>query len=100
MRIELSERRQRQIAGVLLVALGLVATVGLASYRAPAEGAAAWTVRNAAGPLGAALAHALLGGLGRIAAWAAPLALFAWGVNRLRARPPAPLALETAFGAL
>ncbi len=100
MRIELSERRQRQITGVLLVALGLVATISLASYRAPADGAAAWTVRNASGPLGGLLAHTLAFGLGRVAAWLVPLAFFAWGVNRLRARPAAPLAVETAFAAL
>jgi DNA segregation ATPase FtsK/SpoIIIE-like protein len=98
MKIELSERRRRQVAGVLLGALGLVTLASLVTYRAPELGYAAWAVPNASGPLGAALAHALVGAFGRVAAFGVPLLLFAWGVNRLRGRPAGPLALETAFG--
>src|SRR5688572_28270184 len=99
MKIELSERRRRHVAGVLLGALGLVVTASLATYRAPDVGWSAWSVPNASGPLGAALAHALVGTFGRIAAYGVPLLLFAWCVNRLRDRPVGPLALESAFGA-
>ena len=36
----------------------------------------------------------------RVAAFGVPLLALAWGVNRLRGKPAAPLALETAFGTL
>ncbi|MGH7725831.1 MAG: DNA translocase FtsK 4TM domain-containing protein, partial [Candidatus Eiseniibacteriota bacterium] len=100
MKIELSERRRRHVAGVLFVALSLLTLVSLVSYRAPTLGYGAWSMSNACGPLGALLAHSLFGVFGRIAAYGVPLLLFAWGANRLRGRPPGPLALESAFGIL
>ncbi len=99
MKIELSERRRRHVVGVLLGALGLVALASLVTYREPGLGYAAWSMPNASGPLGAVLAHALVGAFGRVVAYGAPLVLFAWCVNRLRGRAAGPLALETAFGA-
>ena len=100
MHIELSERRQRHVAGVLFVALGLLLLASLVTYRAPHAGESLWATPNASGPLGAWAARALLGALGRVAAFGVPLLALAWGVNRLRGRPAAPLALETAFGTL
>ncbi len=98
MKIELSERRRRHVVGVLLGALGLVALASLVTYREPTLGYAAWSMPNASGPLGAALAHALVGAFGRVVAFGAPLLFFAWSVNRLRNREAGPLALESAFG--
>jgi len=100
MRVELSERRRRQVAGVLLTALALLVGASLVTYRGPSPGESFWASPNASGPLGAWLAHALVRAWGRAAAFGVPLLAFAWGVNRLRARPVAPLALESAFGAL
>jgi hypothetical protein len=100
MHIELSERRQRHVAGVLFVALGLLLLASLVTYRAPLAGESLWATPNASGPLGAGAARLLTAVLGRIAAFGVPLLALAWGVNRLRARPAAPLALETAFGIL
>ncbi|MEO8501740.1 MAG: DNA translocase FtsK 4TM domain-containing protein, partial [Vicinamibacteria bacterium] len=54
----------------------------------------------ASGPLGAWLAHLLVRAWGRVAVFGVPVLFLAWGVNRLRARPAAPLALESAFGTL
>ena len=98
MKIELSERRRRHVAGVLLGALGLVVLASLVTYRAPRVGFAAWSMPNASGPLGAALADALVATFGAVAVFGVPLLLFAWCVNRLRDRPVGPLALESAFG--
>src|SRR5262245_50115117 len=98
MKIELSERRRRHVAGVLLGTLGLVALASLVIYRAPGLGFGAWSMPNASGPLGALLAHGLVETFGRIAAYGAPLLLLAWAMNRLRDRPVGPLALESAFG--
>ena len=100
MRVELSERRRRQVAGVLLTALALLVGASLVTYRAPSPGESFWASPNASGPLGAWLAHVLVRAWGSVAAFGVPLLAFAWGVNRLRARPAAPLALESAFGAL
>jgi DNA segregation ATPase FtsK/SpoIIIE-like protein len=100
MKIELSDRRRRHVTGVLLLALGLVAVASLATYRPPSLGFGAWSMANASGPLGAMLAHGLFGAFGRVAAWGVPLLLFAWSLNRLRGRPVAPLAMESAFATL
>ena len=100
MQIELSERRQRHVAGVLFVALGLLLLASLLTYRTPHAGESLWATPNASGPLGAWAARALRGAFGRVAAFGVPLLALAWGVNRLRGKPAAPLALETAFGAL
>ncbi len=100
MRIELSERRQRHVAGVLLTALALLVGASLVTYRAPQAGESFWSTPNASGPLGAWLAHQLVRAWGRIAVFGVPILFLAWGINRLRARPAAPLALESAFGTL
>ncbi|MEO6463698.1 MAG: DNA translocase FtsK 4TM domain-containing protein, partial [Candidatus Eisenbacteria bacterium] len=98
MKIELSERRRRHVAGVLLGALGLVVLASLVTYRVPGLGYGSWSMPNASGPLGAVLAHGLIGAFGHIVAFGVPLLLFAWCLNRLRDRPVGPLALESAFG--
>src|SRR5215831_20316676 len=81
---QLSERRQRQVLGVLLVALTGLVAASLASYRPPVLGARPWAETNASGPVGAWLAHLVVGRLGRAAAWGVPVLLFATGWNRLR----------------
>ncbi len=99
MRIELSERRQRHVAGVLFVAMALLLGASLVTYEAPRAGDF-WSTPNASGPLGAWLSHLLVRAWGRIAAFGVPVLALAWGVNRLRGRPGSPLALESAFGML
>ena len=73
MRVELSERRRRQVAGVLLTALALLVGASLVTYRAPLPGESFWASPNASGPLGAWLAHALVRAWGRAAAFGVPL---------------------------
>jgi len=74
---QLSERRQRQVLGVLLVALTGLVAASLSSYRPPVLGARPWAETNASGPVGAWLAHLLVGWLGRVASWGVPVLLFA-----------------------
>src|SRR5438876_450278 len=100
MKIELSERRQRHVVGILLCAIALLTLASLVTYRAPGAGDPIWATGNASGPLGAWLAHALMRGLGSVVAVGVPLALGLWGVNRLRGQAPHALALESAFGSL
>ena len=97
---ELSERRQRQVLGVLLVAFAGLATASLATYRVPILGARPWAEANACGPLGAWMAHALVQLLGRVAAWGVPALAFACGWNRLAAAPAKPLIIRGAVLAL
>jgi S-DNA-T family DNA segregation ATPase FtsK/SpoIIIE len=97
---QLSERRQRQVLGVLLVALTGLVAASLSSYRAPILGARPWAESNASGPVGAWLAHLLVGWLGIMAAWGVVLALGTAGWNRLRGSAPKPLVVRSAALAL
>ncbi|HKA25097.1 MAG TPA: DNA translocase FtsK 4TM domain-containing protein, partial [Candidatus Eisenbacteria bacterium] len=92
---QLSERRQRQVLGVLLVALTGLVAASLSSYRPPVLGARPWAETNASGPVGAWLAHLLVGWLGRIAAWGVPILLVAAGWNRLKNSPPKPIVVRS-----
>ena len=93
---QLSERRQRQVLGILLLALSGLVTASLASYRAPVLGARPWAEANASGPVGAWLAHLLVGWLGRLFVWGVPVALAATSWNRLRGSAPKPLITRAA----
>ena len=97
---DLSERRQRQVLGVLLVAFAGLAAASLATYRAPVEGARPWAEANACGPLGAGMAHGLIQLFGRLAAWGVPVLALAFGWNRLSEAPAKPLAIRSAVLAL
>jgi len=97
---QLSERRQRQVLGVLLVALTGLVAASLSSYRAPILGARPWAESNASGPVGAWLAHLLVGWLGVMAAWGVVLALGAAGWNRLRGTAPKALVVRSGATAL
>lgn len=91
---DLSERRQRQVLGVLLVALAGLLIASLATYRAPVPGARPWAEANASGPLGAWLAHVLVQSFGRMVAWGVPLLALTYGWNRLRGTPLKPLTVR------
>jgi hypothetical protein len=99
MKIELSERRRRHVVGVLLTATALLVGVSLASYRAPLNDEA-FSATNWAGRWARWSPRAWSRRSESSRRFGLPLVLLAWAVNRLRARPAAPLALETAFGAL
>src|SRR5262245_22819546 len=92
---QLSERRQRQVLGVLLVALTGLVAASLSSYRPPILGARPWAEANASGPVGAWLAHLLVGWLGMVAAWGVPVVLLAAGWNRLRDAPTKPIIVRS-----
>jgi S-DNA-T family DNA segregation ATPase FtsK/SpoIIIE len=92
---QLSDRRQRQVLGVLLVALTGLVAASLSSYRPPILGARPWAESNASGPVGAWLAHLLVGWLGKAAAWGVPVLLVTTGWNRLRGTPPKPLVVRS-----
>ncbi|MBI5837234.1 MAG: DNA translocase FtsK 4TM domain-containing protein [Candidatus Eisenbacteria bacterium] len=97
---ELSDRRQSQILGVLLLALGALTAVSLFTYDiADWPHALGTGYRNACGPVGALFAFALRFIFGKLAVWAVPVALFAWGWNRLRQNEAGELAVRTAIGA-
>jgi DNA segregation ATPase FtsK/SpoIIIE-like protein len=93
---ELSERRQRQVLGVLLVAFAGLAAASLATYRSPIAGARPWAEANACGPLGAWMAHGLVRWLGNLAAWGVPALALAFGWNRLAGAPAKPLIIRGA----
>jgi S-DNA-T family DNA segregation ATPase FtsK/SpoIIIE len=96
----ISARRQQQILALLLGALAILSLASVASYQSPLPYAAPWSAANACGPVGAALAFALVWTLGRLAAFGAPVLAGAWAWNRLRANPTGPLLLRSALGAL
>src|SRR5262249_39673884 len=50
---------------------------------------------NASGPVGAWLAHLLVGWLGMVAAWGVPVVLLAAGWNRLRDAPTKPIIVRS-----
>jgi S-DNA-T family DNA segregation ATPase FtsK/SpoIIIE len=95
----LSTRRQRQVLALLLAAFAGLSLASLASYEAPLPFAAPWSAGNACGPVGSALAWALVWAVGRVAAFGVPLLAGAWSWNRFRDHPPGPLAIRCLLGA-
>jgi DNA segregation ATPase FtsK/SpoIIIE, S-DNA-T family len=96
----ISEKRQRQILGVLLAALAGLSLASVGTYEHPLPGAPPWSAPNACGPVGALLSFMLVWGFGRFAAFGAPLLAGAWAWNHLLGRPVKPLVLSTVMGGL
>ncbi|MBI5708736.1 MAG: DNA translocase FtsK [Candidatus Eisenbacteria bacterium] len=96
----ISARRQQQILGLLLGAFAVLTVASIATWEPALPGARPWTATNACGPVGAALAFALVWTFGRFAAFGVPLLAGAWAWNRLGSRPAGPLALSSFIGAL
>jgi len=97
----LSVRRKFQILGLCLLCIG--AFLGLALVTRDARDQAVEllgndAVRNQGGVLGALLSGTLISVLGIVGAWAVPLALIAWGLNRLRLKPALETGIRTALG--
>ncbi len=97
-----SVRRKYQILGLCLLSLALFLILALFS-RDPRDTAAdlmgTGAVRNQAGVLGAFAAAGLGRALGVFGAWLVPIALLAWGWNRLRVAPTSDLWIRTALSA-
>ena len=97
-----SVRRKYQILGLCLLSVALFLILALFS-RDPRDTAAdlvgTGAVRNQAGVLGAFAAAGLAGAFGAWGAWLIPLAVLAWGWNRLRVGAAAELWLRTALAA-
>ncbi len=97
-----SVRRKYQIVGLCLLSLALFLILALFS-RDPRDTAAdlmgTGAVRNQAGVLGAFAAAGLGMALGALGAWLVPIALLAWGWNRLRVAPTGDLWIRTALSA-
>lgn len=99
----LSVRRKFQILGLCLLCLGAFLTLALITRDArdqTVELLGSTAVRNQGGVLGALLSGGLVSLLGIAGAWALPLALIAWGVNRLRLKPALEAGLRTVLGAI
>jgi S-DNA-T family DNA segregation ATPase FtsK/SpoIIIE len=96
----ISEKRQRQILGVLLAALAGLSLASVGTYEHPLPGAPPWTAPNACGPVGAVLAFVLVWALGRFAAFSVPLLTGAWAWNHIRHLPIKPLVVSTVMGGL
>jgi S-DNA-T family DNA segregation ATPase FtsK/SpoIIIE len=96
----ISIQRQIAILALLLGAFAVLTLASVATYEAPPPGALPWSAANACGPVGATLAFGLVWALGRMAAFAVPLAAAAWSWNLLRGRPARPLAISTFMGGL
>jgi len=98
----ISLRRKHQILGLCLLTIALFLALALATRDARDTAAdlfATGAVRNQAGVLGALAATGLVRFLGTLGSWCIPLALLAWGWNRLRLRAPSDLAYRTALAA-
>jgi len=97
-----SVRRKYQILGLCFLSLALFLVLALWS-RDPRDAAGdlmgAGTVRNQAGVLGALAASVLVAAFGALGAWLIPLALLAWGWNRLRVAATSDLWIRTALAA-
>ena len=96
-------RRKFQVLGLCL--LSIAAFMVLALFTRDARDQAVellgtGTVRNQGGVLGALIASGFTVAFGVVGAWAFPLALLAWGWNRLRLRPAAELGLKTGLLAI
>lgn len=91
---------QSTLAGLLLALLAAMIVLSLATHSPRDLGpdsAGAPTVENASGLVGAYVSGALFRAFGPIGAWAIPLVIFLWGVNRLRRTGWAGLALRCAI---
>ena len=99
----LSVRRKFQILGLCLLSIAAFIALGLYTRDArdrTVEFLGSSAVRNQGGVLGAFIAAGLVAALGFVGAWAVPIALLAWGWNRLRLRRPLELGIRTGLGAL
>ncbi|MGE5180266.1 MAG: DNA translocase FtsK 4TM domain-containing protein [Bacteroidota bacterium] len=95
-------RRKHQILGLCLLSVALFLALALFTRDTrdtTADLLSTGAVRNQGGVVGAFLAAALAGGLGAAGAWLLPLALLAWGWNRLRVKPAGELLLRSAVAA-
>ena len=95
-------RRKFQILGLCLLSIALFLAIALFTRDArdtASDLLSSGAVRNQGGVVGAFTATALIGALGLAGAWLVPLALTAWGWNRIRLRPAGELWLRTAVAA-
>ncbi|HTM01295.1 MAG TPA: DNA translocase FtsK [Candidatus Omnitrophota bacterium] len=94
-------RRKYQILGLCLLSVALFVALALFTRDArdtTADLLSTGAVRNQGGVVGAFVASGLVGFLGLVGAWLAPVVLLAWGWNRIRLRPAGDLALRTGIG--
>jgi S-DNA-T family DNA segregation ATPase FtsK/SpoIIIE len=96
----ISQRRLRQIQAVLLTGFAGLCLASIVSFERPLAGLAPWSAPNACGPVGAALAYALVAGFGRIAAFGVPVLAGVWAWNRLRPSPAGPLLISSLIAGL
>jgi S-DNA-T family DNA segregation ATPase FtsK/SpoIIIE len=96
----ISDNRQRQILALLLAAFAVLALASVATYETPLIGRGPWSAKNACGPVGSTLAFAFTWTFGRVASFGIPLLAGLWAWNRLRSKPPQPLIISSALGAL
>lgn len=99
----LSVRRKFQILGLCLLSIAAFLALGLFTRDVrdqAVELLGSGAVRNQGGVLGAWIAAGLVAVFGFVGAWAVPVALLAWGWNRLRLRPALELGIRTGLGAL
>jgi S-DNA-T family DNA segregation ATPase FtsK/SpoIIIE len=96
----ISDKRQRQILALVLGAFAVLSLASVSTYEGPLPGHGPWDSPNACGPVGSTLAFGLVWALGRVAAFAVPLATGLWSWNRLRDKPAMPLVLSTLIGML
>lgn len=99
----LSVRRKFQILGLCLLSIGAFLVLALVTRDArdqTSELLGTGAVRNQGGVLGALLSGGLVSGLGIVGAWAVPLALVAWGWNRLRLKPALETGIRTVLGVI
>jgi DNA segregation ATPase FtsK/SpoIIIE, S-DNA-T family len=92
----ISVPRRHQLLGLAFIFLALLVALALGSA-AGADGrrAMGFLAPDTLGAVGRALAHGLWGFLGPAVAVGLPIALAAWGLNRLLLRPVAALAART-----
>jgi DNA segregation ATPase FtsK/SpoIIIE, S-DNA-T family len=92
-------RRKVQILGLCLLSVAVFLALALATRDGrdtTTDLLSTGAVRNQGGVIGAISAAALCTALGTLGAWLIPLALAAWGWNRIRLRPAGELWLRTA----